>query len=128
MTTAHGRLHAATLELTRSSALKQRLASAFSNCLKELDAGELPPDLRGTFAGLTAELESVRPLPGETAVQATVRKMSADQAERIAERILDLYADLLRTPSSITKLPQRDEKREKHEGAAVVPLMFAAEA
>ncbi len=128
MTTAHGRLHAATLELTKSSALKQRLASAFSNCLKELDADELPPDLRGTFAGLAAELESVRPLPGETAVQATVRKMSADQAERFAARILDLYADVLRAPSSVTKLPQRDDKREKLESGAVVPLLFAAEA
>jgi hypothetical protein len=128
MTTAHGRLHAATLELTKSSAMKQRLANAFSNFLKELDADELPTEMRTAFATLTAELEAVRPLPGETAVQATVRKMSPEQAEGFALRIVDLYGDLLRAPSSVTKLHQRDDKREKPEGAAVVPLLFAAEA
>jgi hypothetical protein len=128
MTTAHGRLQAATLELTRSSSLKQRLIASFSMFLKELDADELPSDLRSTFALLAADLESVPPLPGETAVQATVRKMSAEQAETFAARIVDLYGALLRAPSSVTKLQPRDEKREKQDGGAVVPLLFAAEA
>jgi hypothetical protein len=128
MTTAHGRLHAATLELTKSSAMKQRLTNAFSIFLKELDADELPTEMRPDFAALVAELESVRPLPGETAVQATVRKMSPEQAERLAARIVEIYGDLLRAPSSVTKLHPRDDKREKPEGAAVVPLLFAAEA
>jgi hypothetical protein len=125
METAHGRLHAATLELVKSTALKQRLAIAFSNFLKELDAEELPAELRATFLELCTDLESVRPLPGETAVQATVRKMSPDQAERCAGRIVDLYGDLLRVPSSVTKLPVRDKRED---GPAVVPLLFAAEA
>lgn len=125
MITVHGRLHAATLELTKSSSLKQRLATAFSIFLKDLDADELPAELRAAFASLHSELEAVKPLPGETAVQATVRKMSGDQAEQFASRIVDLYGDLLRTSSSVTKLPVR-EKRE--EAAPVVPLLFAAEA
>jgi hypothetical protein len=124
MTSAHGRLHAATLELTKSSAMKQRLASAFSTFLKDLDVDELPTELRPAFTALYAELESVRPMSGETAVQATVRKMSPEQAERFAARIVDLYGDLLRTPSSVTKLPLR----EKRDEIAVVPLLFAAEA
>lgn len=125
MTTAQGRLHAATLELTKSSAMKQRLANAFSNFLKELDADELPAELRTSFAAISSELEAVQPLPGETAVQATVRKMSPEQAETFAARIVDLYGDLLRTPSSVTKLHPRDDRRES---GAVVPLLFAAEA
>jgi hypothetical protein len=125
MTTVHGRLHAATLELTKSSALKQRLTAAFSTFLKDLDADELPSELRSTFVALQAELESVKPLPGETAVQATVRKMSHEQAETFAARIVDLYGDLLRSASSVTKLPLRDKREEP---APVLPLLFAAEA
>lgn len=125
MTNVHGRLHAATLELTKSSALKQRLTCAFSTFLKDLEADELPAELRNAFVALHAELESVRPLPGETAVQATVRKMSHEQAETFAARIVDLYGDLLRSASSVTKLPLRDKREDS---SPVVPLLFAAEA
>jgi hypothetical protein len=125
MTTAHGRLHAATLELVKSSPIKQRLALAFSNFLKDLDTDELPAELRSAFVALRSEFEVVKPMAGETAVQATVRKMSPDQAEGCACRVFELYADLLRAPSSVTKLPLRDKRDE---GPQVVPLLFAAEA
>jgi hypothetical protein len=124
MNTAQGRLHAATLELVKSAPIKQRLATAFSNFLKDLDTDELPSELRAPFVALLADFEAVKPLPGETAVQATVRKMSPDQAEKYATRVVDLYGDLLRTPSSVTKLPLR----EKRDDLQVVPLLFAAEA
>jgi hypothetical protein len=124
MNTAQGRLHAATLELVKSAPIKQRLATAFSNFLKDLDTDELPSELRAPFVALLADFEVVKPLPGETAVQATVRKMSPDQAEKYATRVVDLYGDLLRTPSSVTKLPLR----EKRDDLQVVPLLFAAEA
>lgn len=122
MTTAQGRLHAAALELSRACPMKQRLTSAFSNCLKDLETDELPPELRAAFGSIADELQSVRPMPGETAIQATVRKMSPEQAEGFAARIVDLYGDLLRAPSSVTKLPVREKSD------TVVPLLFAAEA
>lgn len=122
---ALGRLYGATLELVRSAPIKQRLALAFSNHLKELDPSELPADMRPAFLDLRADLESVKPLPGESAVQATVRKMSADQADRCATCIVELYDGVARAPSTVTRLNAR-EKRE--DSPQVVPLLYAAEA
>src|ERR1700674_1808467 len=42
---AWGMLHAATLELTKGTSLKQRLATAFSKHLRYLDAADLPSEL-----------------------------------------------------------------------------------
>lgn len=122
---ALGRLHGATLELVKSTPIKQRLALAFSNHLKELDPADLPLEARSTFLGLVADLECVKPLPGETAVQATVRKMSSEQADLCATRIVGLYDDVARAPSSVTRIPVRDKRDENSQ---VVPLLYAAEA
>ncbi|MFO0335534.1 MAG: hypothetical protein ACK53C_11015 [Pseudomonadota bacterium] len=122
--TAWSRLHAATLELVKSAPLKQRLASAFQNHLKGLEIQDLPPELRAEFAALAADLETVLPLPGETAVQATVRKMSAEQADRCAMRIVELAHDYVHAPASVTRFPVRDRREEGNES---VPRLFAAE-
>lgn len=122
---ALGRLHGATLELVKASPIKQRLALAFSNYLKELDPADLPLEIRPTFLGLLADLECVKPLPGESAVQATVRKMSAEQADRCAASIVELYDGVARAPSSVTRIPVRDKRDETPQ---VVPLLYAAEA
>jgi hypothetical protein len=94
--TAWSELHAATLELTKGTSLKQRLTSAYSKHLQHIDAGTLPSDLRQEFTELIGGLESVRPLPGESAVQATVRKMSGDEADLYAARIVELFGNLAR--------------------------------
>ena len=119
--TVSGRLHAALLELVKSNSIKHRLAAAFSAHLKDLDPAELPAELREQFCSLAAELESVRPLPGESAVQATVRKMSCDQADRCASRIVDLYREIANQPPSVTRLHGRDKREE------AVPRLLAAE-
>lgn len=122
---ALGRLHDATLELVKASPIKQRLAFAFSNYLKDLDPSDLPTEIRQTFLGLLADLESVKPLPGESAVQATVRKMSPEQADRYAACIVELYDGVARAPSSVTRINVRDKREEAPQ---VVPLLYAAEA
>ena len=130
--TAWSRLHAATLELTKGTSIKQRLASAFSNHLCRLDPAELPADLQEEFTGLLRGLASVRPLPGESAIQATVRKMSADEADRYAARIVGLFGDLARravTPVAPVVVGLPTSRYEGHEDArAAVPLLYAAEA
>jgi len=87
-------LHRATHELASSDSLKQRLISAFSKHLKELDPQGLPPAQRSRFETLSARLTCVRPLRGETAVAATVRKMSNIEASECAHQLIDLMTEL----------------------------------
>ncbi len=128
---AWGKLHAATLELAKATPIKQRLTCAFSKHLKYIDASDLPPALRCEFHDLLRGLEAVAPLPGETPVQATVRKMSAEDADVVAARIVVLFGEVARISAA---RPYEDEadapRRERYadDSANVVPLLYAAEA
>jgi hypothetical protein len=136
------RLQAATVELTKGTALKQRLAVAFSSHLKELDPSELPLGLREECRAILEGLECVPPLRGESAVQATVRKMSAEQADDIARRIVTLFAECAQATepelheAEVLDWKSHRDGRELAEGrfgerAAVdaeVPQFYAAEA
>jgi hypothetical protein len=126
-----GKLHAATLELAKAAPIKQRLACAFSKHLKHVDATQLPPALRCEFHDLLRGLEAVRPLPGETPVQATVRKMSAEDADLFAARIVVLFGEVARSSALRPVEAEADEpRRERYSDDAlnVVPLLYAAEA
>jgi hypothetical protein len=128
---AWGKLHAATLELAKSAPIKQRLAIAFSKHLKQIDASELPAALRCEFLDLLRGLEAVRPLPGETPVQATVRKMSADDADLYAARIVVLFGEVARAGATrVHEAATEEPRRERYsdDAANVVPLLYAAEA
>jgi hypothetical protein len=136
------RLQAATVELTKGTALKQRLAVAFSSHLKELDPSELPLELRDECRAILDGLESVPPLRGESAVQATVRKMSAEQADEIARRIVNLFAECALAPEPelheadvLDWKSHRDGREvvegrfgERAEAEAGLALRYAAEA
>ena len=89
-------LHKATLELAKSTTLKQRLTDAFSRHLQDMPASEMPSALRGDFESLRKRMTEVSPLRGETAVAATVRKMSLDEADASAARIVALLDALHR--------------------------------
>ncbi len=94
--------HKATLELAKSAALKQRLTDAFSRHLQDMAASEMPGELRGDFESLRKRMTQVSPLRGETAVAATVRKMSLDEAVACAARIVALLDALHRVNGSDT--------------------------
>jgi hypothetical protein len=128
---AWGKLHAATLELAKATPIKQRLAHAFSKHLKYIDAAQLPPSLRGEFHDLVRGLEAVAPLPGETPVQATVRKMSAEDADLFATRIVVLFGEVARAcvPRAVeTEADAPRLERFADDDRNVVPLLYAAEA
>ncbi|HUO78792.1 MAG TPA: hypothetical protein VMU00_01500 [Steroidobacteraceae bacterium] len=128
---AWGKLHAATLELAKATPIKQRLALAFSKHLKHVDAAELPAALRCEFHDLMRGLEAVAPMPGETPVQATVRKMSAEDADLYAARIVVLFGEVARASAIRSVEAEAEEpRRERYAEDAlnVVPLLYAAEA
>ena len=89
-TAAWESLHKATLELTKSSGLKQRLADAYTRYLMDLPPTEMPRELRADFEALRGQMTRIRPVNGETAVFATVRKMSMEEADACASRIVAL--------------------------------------
>ncbi len=130
-----GKLHAATLELAKSSPIKQRLAHAFSKHLNLIETGQLPPSLRGEFQQIVQGLEAVNPLPGETRVQATVRKMSVEDADLYAARIVVLFGEFARASvprvvelEAVHDAPAGRPERYADETGGVVPRMYAAEA
>ena len=88
--------HKATLELAKSTALKQRLTDAFSHHLLDMPVSDMPGELRGDFELLRKRMTLVSPLRGESAVAATVRKMSLDEADACAARIVALLDALHR--------------------------------
>ena len=89
-------LHKATLELAKSTALKQRLTDAFARHLQDMPASDLPGELRADFESLCKRMTQVNPLRGESAVVATVRKMSLEDADACATRIVALLDALYR--------------------------------
>jgi hypothetical protein len=130
---ACGKLHAATLELAKGTSLKHRLTVAFSKHLRDIDATELPPALQEQFIAIRQGLQAVRPLPGESAVQATVRKMSAEQADLFAARIVDLFGEIARMTEAAPVARAAEAApvapfRERTDNLHVVPMLYAAEA
>jgi hypothetical protein len=119
MSTTFERLQGATLSLARSAHIKERLTDAFRNHLAFIEEDELPGELREEFRTLHHEVTREPPiLRGEDALRATVRKLSCEEAEAIACRVVHLFVDLVRTQTVTTA-------RQKVTKAAVVPLYLA---
>ena len=81
-------------ELVAGGSVKQRLADAFGRHLASVNSEDLPRELRDDFLALEGSLSNIRPLRGETALQATVRKMSDSQAAACSRQIINLLAAL----------------------------------
>jgi hypothetical protein len=90
-------LHCATLELVRSTPIKQRLVCAYRRHLSSLPEDQLPAEIRPTFAQAMRSLCGVQPLPGEDAVAASVRKMSNQEADDCATLIVEMFDLMCKT-------------------------------
>lgn len=96
--------------------IKQRLVQSYEDNLEGIECDDLPVSARQPYADLRAMLQSVSPLNGEGAVRATVRKMSANDAEACAKLMVQLLAEVIRHSGSEQKrLPLQADER------AVVP-------
>ena len=101
MSTAWEQLEGAALSLARSGPIKDRLADAYRNHLALVNADELPDALREEFRACHAALTHRRPLRGEDAVRATVRKMSNQEADDVAGSVVRLFAALAREETAL---------------------------
>jgi hypothetical protein len=122
MSRVYDRLESATLLLARSGAIKERLEGAWRQCLAKIEADDVPREVRLQFLELAAQIQRERPLRGEDAVRATIRKMSNDEAERHAGVIVRMFCRMTRQQELELPLPAVNAS------AAVVQLFAAAEA
>jgi hypothetical protein len=89
-------LHFATLELVRSTPIKQRLVCAYRRHLAALRPEQVPDEVRGSYIQVTRALSGVPPLRGEDAVAASVRKMSMQDADDCAALIVEIFGMMCR--------------------------------
>lgn len=91
MSSAWECLHSATLELVRSSPIKQRLVAAYRRYLISVPEDALPLEVRESFRQVMSSLRGVQPLRGEDAVVASVRKMSNQEADDCAAQLVEIF-------------------------------------
>jgi hypothetical protein len=83
--------HFATLELVRSTPIKQRLVCAYRRYFAALPPEEVPTEVRESYSQVMRSLCGVQPLRGEDAVAASVRKMSNQEADECAAQIVEIF-------------------------------------
>lgn len=76
--------------------IKQRLIVAFEEHLALIEADEMPVAVKQSFAYLRQMMSGIDPLNGEGRIRATVRKMSVIKADECAQKMIDLYTDIIR--------------------------------
>ena len=91
MISAWESLHFATLELVRSTPIKQRLITAYRRHLVAIPDDQLPAEVRDSFSQLMTSLNGVPALRGEDSVAASVRKMSTQDADDCAAQIVEIF-------------------------------------
>jgi hypothetical protein len=105
MSRVYDRLEAATFHLARAGAIKERLEGAWRHCLSRIEAEDVPHELRLQFLELSSQVQRERPLRGEDAVRATIRKMSNEEAEHHASVIVRMFCRMTRQPELDLPLP-----------------------
>jgi len=126
MITAWDCFHFATLELVRSTPIKQRLISAYRRHLALLPEDQIPGDVRESFGQVMRCLRGVQPLRGEDAVAASVRKMSNQEADDCAALIVEIFGLMCRDhvtvnrPNSVVQLHSVDRSPADYEAPALI--------
>ncbi len=114
------RFYTAVSVLAGHGHIKQRLIKAYEDNLAHIEDDTIPVALRESFADLGDLMNQVEPLNGEGSICASVRKMSIDEADGCAHRIIDLYADMIRSAVNAQEaLPLQVDDRP----AVVAPVL-----
>ena len=119
-------LHFATLELVRSTPIKQRLVCAFRRHLAVLPVAQLPSEVRESFGQMMRSMQGVQPQRGEDAVAASVRKMSNSQADDCAAQIVEIFGLMCRfdvasaRPNAVLQLHGADRSPAEYESPELI--------
>ena len=108
MTHPVDRFRAALLVLAGHGHIKQRLTKCYEEHLNNIDEDDLPIALKQTFADLRQCMHGVVPLNGESAVCASVRKMSPEDASECASDVVAIFGELStasRTSTASWRIP-----------------------
>ncbi|HTY49990.1 MAG TPA: hypothetical protein VMB48_09890 [Steroidobacteraceae bacterium] len=105
MNTAWEKFHGATLSLVRSGPIKDRLVAAYRDHLADVTEDDLPREIRERFHSVRCSLTRERPLRGEDAIRATVRKMSCREADDIACTLVEMMAEFARVQPQRSSAP-----------------------
>ena len=81
----------ATLTLVGPGPVKQRLCDAYMKHLRMVDPESLPRSIQPGYTELAQAMRSAQPAGGLGAVEATVRKMSEQDAGSLAVRVLEMF-------------------------------------
>jgi hypothetical protein len=119
MSRVYDRLESATLLLARAGAIKERLSGAWRQCLSNVELDDVPREMRLQFLELSNAMQRERPLRGEDAVRATIRKMSNEEAESHCALIVRMFCRMTRQQELELPLPSQ--------ASAAVVQLFAAE-
>jgi hypothetical protein len=113
-------LQRAALRLSQDGSIKDRLADAYSLHLLDVDADDLPDDIRDDFASMCEAMHRERPLPRESVIRASVRKMSNEEAGQHAALVVRAFVSLAR--AQVGGAPVR---RAPRKSSAPIVQMFA---
>jgi hypothetical protein len=117
--------HFATLELVRSTPIKQRLICAYRRHLAALQESDIPSEVRECYGQVMRSLCGVAPLRGEDAVTASVRKMSNQEADDCAAHIVEIFGLMCKThhsvarPASVVQLHSVERDAEEYAAPAL---------
>ncbi|MBK9253179.1 MAG: hypothetical protein IPM70_15510 [Proteobacteria bacterium] len=114
-------LQQATVTLSQGGAIKDRLAEAYAAYLIQIDSEDLPENLRAEFNALCTAMRRERPQPRESAIRASVRKMSNDEAARHAAVVVKVFAGVARSGSGMAT------RRVRNPASAPIVNLFAAD-
>jgi len=89
------RFLAAVTALAGDASIKVRLASAYSECLAAVRIDQLPRELREDFESLQGAMQAVDPQPNESAIAASIRKMSGQEAMNHAHHIVTMFSVIM---------------------------------
>jgi hypothetical protein len=127
MISAWENLHFATLELVRSTPIKQRLICAYRRHLAAIPEDQLPAEVRESFAQMMRSLCGVQPLRGEDAVAASVRKMSNQEADDCAALVVEIFGITCRAllngarqSAAVVQLHNTERESSDFEGPAMI--------